>query len=265
VDEFDFRGDRDIDDLGADGAAALARPAALNNSYTVSFKGTLYVPGVLHVLHNCTKDLKLQLTEWRWFTERLACLARLVGRPWSRDRLLATCFRDAPHKHSAHLFSVGHHSVYEERWAETLKVIDEFKILGPPLRAAWNLRAFTFGQGNADRDQHVNIVICDEAILDPVFWGYLEMVGTVGQVVESCVAWAESCPCHHQSGSFAPVLPGPIFGHCHEPCSWKFRTLGLHRLAARRVSERSRVRLLSGILLTSIRGPALSRSPDLQE
>ena len=217
--------------LGDEGAAALARPADVGNPYIVSFKGTLYVPGVLRVLHNCTRDLKLQLTEWKWFTERISCLARLVGRQWSRDRLLATCFRDAPHKYHAHLYSAGHHFVYEEQWAETLKVIDEFKILGPSLRGAWDLVAFTFGHGNADRDQHVNIATCDEAIRDPVFWGYLEMVGAVGQIVQSCMAWAETCPCHHQPGWFAPVSPGPNFGHCLRPCAWRFRLLiGVGRL-----------------------------------
>lgn len=119
--DFDFTSDRTVDDLAGDAVAGVVSPAD-GTDFQVSFNGVLYIPGVLHVLHNATKDLQHMLTHWPWFCERLANVARLVGRPWSRARLLKTCFSTAPHSYQVHLYEHTHHLVYEERWADTSKV-----------------------------------------------------------------------------------------------------------------------------------------------
>ena len=150
------------------------------------------------------QDLRLHLDRWKWFTDRLSVIARLVGKNWSRQRLLATCFTGFPHCHHTHLYYGTHHFVYEERWGETLKIVEEILVLGPSLRAAWSAHAFTFGdaaQGAADdRLESVNVRLCDEAIRDRMFWGYLRMIRSVARSIEACMAWVEACPCHHRAG-----------------------------------------------------------------
>ena len=57
---------------------------------------SLSVLGILHVVHNAVKELHNAMSHWATFTEDLKLLCDLCRRPWSKDRLLQTCFADPP-------------------------------------------------------------------------------------------------------------------------------------------------------------------------
>ena len=70
-------------------------------TYDVDFSSGLMVAGNLHILHNCTDALKKSLMYWDTFIGGLRMVARMLAKPWSRERLLATCFNEPPHEQHA--------------------------------------------------------------------------------------------------------------------------------------------------------------------
>ena len=63
----------------------------------ISVQGSVYVPGVLHILHNLTCDLRTSMVSWAWFVDKCVVIGKLVSRPWWRQRMEETCFADPPH------------------------------------------------------------------------------------------------------------------------------------------------------------------------
>ena len=58
----------------------------------LDLSGTIYVPGLLHICHNCVKDLGVVLSSlWEAFVGELRHVCRLLSRKRSNERLLATC------------------------------------------------------------------------------------------------------------------------------------------------------------------------------
>lgn len=143
--------------------------------YGVSWRHCLFIPGVMHVVHNATEDFKNSLREWGWFVPLLRHVCRLLHKP---ERLLATVFNRAPHNANAHRFASFESTVYEGRWGEVLAACSELLPLKEPLRAAWDLRVYCFGQDpGPDHDQGgddygVKLGIANEAILS-VFFGVI--------------------------------------------------------------------------------------------
>ena len=76
----------------------------------------------------------------------LTHLTRLVSRPWSKARLLATCFSAAPHCYFAEEVRRFHNHVYEARWGETLAAIHNLLPLRRCLQAAWDIGKFCFNK-----------------------------------------------------------------------------------------------------------------------
>ena len=58
----------------------------------LDLSGTIYVPGLLHICHNCVKDLGVVLSSlWEAFVGELRHVCRLLSRKRSNARFLATC------------------------------------------------------------------------------------------------------------------------------------------------------------------------------
>jgi hypothetical protein len=173
-----------------------------DDPFALDWTPSIFVPGALHVLHNCTKDLKDSLVHWPNFIVSLRHLSKFLARPWSRARLVTTCFSSAPHHHFAHLYSSFGSVVYEGRWGEALKAAADVLPLQRSLRAAWSLARFNFnghGQQRADDEESeegVKITIVCEAIASDMFWAYLHMINIVGQAILECMHWCEGCCCH---------------------------------------------------------------------
>jgi hypothetical protein len=77
---------------------------------------SIYVPGLLHIVHNCVKDLSLPLVMWDDFVKQLRHVARLLCKRRSRQRLMETCFSTPPHSFFRNQFAHFNADVYEGRW-----------------------------------------------------------------------------------------------------------------------------------------------------
>jgi hypothetical protein len=186
-------------DFQAEGKVPLAEAARPADPYRVSWRHSLFVPGVLHIMHNCTEDFSNSMPGWDGFIVQLRNVARMLHKP---QRLLATCFSRPPHAAKAHRFQSFPHTVYEGRWGDALRTTRDLLSLMADLRSAWDLRLYNFGRddvqdnGRQDDKHGVKLTIVDEAIRSSYFWGYCSVVDIVGDALLQCMAWAEGCACH---------------------------------------------------------------------
>lgn len=183
---------------GADGVEA---------AYRVDCSGSILVPGVLHIMHNATSDMERGLSYWSTFVGQLRHVARMLAKRWSRDRLVATCFSRPPHSDHASAFNGFSATVYEGRWGEALRAVSDLAPLQRALQRGWDLQRFNFGnhqhaprEGDEEGQFGVKLTSVNEAIDSNLFWGYLNMIDVVGQVIMECMAWCEGCSCHDSAG-----------------------------------------------------------------
>lgn len=149
VQEFDF-GDGDAPvELPAASAAGpagdefIAHDAA--QDLVVDTTGWMPVPGLYHAVHNSVAELAQSMKFYSPFCKQLKAVCDLARRKFSRQRLLETCFSEAPASYSRHLFEGFSSAVYEGRWGT---VADAVTAVGP-LRVAfqhWNVSLFNRGK-----------------------------------------------------------------------------------------------------------------------
>ena len=130
----------------AEGAEEVARdefrPA---DPFTVDWRPQIFVPGTLHVLHNITNVLRKALRGWKDWIVQLRNLSRFLARPWSRDRLVSTCYSAGPHDRHAKAFDGFSSTVYEGRWGEALEAVKDLLPLRSILQDGWSLRRYLYG------------------------------------------------------------------------------------------------------------------------
>lgn len=197
-----------------------------DDSYRVDLRGSVYIAGVLHVLHNCTERLTETMEWWETFVQWLTQVANLLGRDWSRARLLATCFSEWPHRAWQDSFRSFTGHVYEGRWGSVLYCVRQLLPLKLPLVAAWDARKFSFGEQLRDEgegNQSVRLRVVDQAIQSKLFWGYLEMVDVLGSALRRAGAWAESCPCHWDDKALSAQSYLPRARAFEDGLVWGFR------------------------------------------
>jgi len=68
------------------------------NGYLMDCRASVFVAGVLHVIHNITKDFKKVTKHFPEHLLDLTHVCRLISRKHSKDRLVAQCFKDPPHR-----------------------------------------------------------------------------------------------------------------------------------------------------------------------
>lgn len=191
-DEFEFE---------EDGAQEKASKHGDAQGLLVDCTGSIFIAGILHIVQNCTADLSKVLAYWPNFLPGLTHICRLLSRPWSRSRLLHTCFGKPPQSAYKRSFSSFNQSVYQGRWSSVVAAIHALLPLQEPLRQAWSLSDFTFGQesGAKQRDdgEHcLRLEIADAAIRDDIWWAYAQMLAHVADALAGLAGWSEGCPCH---------------------------------------------------------------------
>ena len=187
------------------------------DSFAIDNTKAIFIAGILHCVHNCTKDFgKGFLEYYDVFVERLTHVCRLMSRRWSKQRLLATCFSTLPQSTYYGEFAKFNWVVYPGRWGSILRAIVAILPLKVPLRFAWSYPAYNFnapamnrdgdgGGGNDEEDERaqnaVKAGIANDAIVSNLFWAYLQMLSLVGAVLLHVSSWAEGCACHREAFS----------------------------------------------------------------
>ena len=172
---------------------------------------TVQVPGVLHILHNATKDLKKVLSHWKQWMQDLQGLARLLREPY-KSRFLATCVQGEARKQRLQAVNPN---VYEERWGTVLFAVFTLVELEDDIRSSWSLSNFTFhnkaqalrpeeaqsGEAagvaeDAEAEERLHIHSVNSTINSEYFWAYTKCIDMLGIVLHQLETFVESCPCH---------------------------------------------------------------------
>ena len=165
------------------------------------------VPGILHIVHNATRDLAYSMVGWTDYLQKLVLVTNMLSKPFWRQRLLQTCCQGEHAVHAAALtaYALGDAHVNESRWASVSDGILVLLDIEVPLRACWNADAFGLGTGTAAPMQQqegygqLDVHTIDGALSDGFFWGYCKMAGAIAETLLHLMHWAESCPCHHNT------------------------------------------------------------------
>jgi hypothetical protein len=172
-----------------------------DDAYIVDCRPSIYVPGLLHIIHNCTKDFGMVLTHWQQFEEQLRHVARLLSKKHSKTRLLRSCFVDGPQRFFVKDILAFNFPVYSGRWGTAMAAVTALLPLQRPLQHAWSLARYSAGGGQEEgnNDHSVKAEIADAGISSPMFWGYMTMIDRVAEFMLALSSWAEGCACHHEA------------------------------------------------------------------
>ena len=174
---------------------------------SVDMGNSLMVPGFLHILRNCFSGLRDCLDSFAEVVDKLQDVARLVGRPESKQRLLNACFSDELGQALSEDIKEFSSFVYDKRWGTVSHCILSILKCEPALRRQWSLERYLNSPGANRVDERdmaaatetqdtVRLTVADEAICSPVWWQYLHMMKTFATLQITLTKWAEGCPCH---------------------------------------------------------------------
>ena len=174
--------------------------APLHREPFVSCEGSVSIPGVLHILHNCFLSLGGAMQEFSPTVGLLKEVATLLSQPESKERLLNTCFTGPLGEALAADVKAFSGQVYEERWGTVSDCILQLLPCENSLRHAWNMDSFLMSSRaegeQGQRPGTVSVEKANEAITSHVFWAYLEMLSLFATLQSRLISWVEGCPCH---------------------------------------------------------------------
>ena len=155
------------------------------------------MPGLLHIVNNCLKELASQLQYFETFYSQLQKVEGL----WKAGRLarfIHFCVKPhAPPEIAALFLKRKLGSLYLGRWNEICRFCLRLKEVLPWLRALWNEKAFQSGSNVKETDAASFQPSELTAVLnDPFFMAYFDMVLGLSSTIEQLGCWCESCPCH---------------------------------------------------------------------
>ena len=181
---------------------------------SLDFRPQLFVPGMLHLTHNMTRNLETALTHWDTFVGQLSHVCRLLAQPWSCRRFLRTCLDTPPWTARQPEFEAFHSVVYSGRWGTTMSALQNLVPLLDVLRKVWNIEKFgrvvASGQdaqgGEASRVMSVEVI--EQALTSNLFYAYARTMAGVAEALEHMQRRCESCPCpHHPTDSAKATCP----------------------------------------------------------
>ena len=184
-----------LPDQGDDGAWLDADDNILDLTHSVA------IPGMLHVVHNSTKDLEKSMRTYKQTVYRMQHVCNMVRRKATKERLVATCFSEGPAaclKRDIEKFN-GH--VHKERWGTIADCALKMLRIERALCNGWSLEAYGRARrgieiAGGDEAWQSEVEVVDEAINDPLFWDALRVLTLLAKLVIESIVWSESCSCH---------------------------------------------------------------------
>lgn len=163
---------------------------------TISCQGSVAVPGLLRILHNCFLALGNVMQHFSEAITHLKEVAKLLSHPETKERLLSTCFIGPLGEALFEDLKNFSGQVYEERWGTVADCVLQLVRCESSLRHAWDKDKYMMSSDSAMKPGMVAVNVVDEAVKSPMFWAYLQMLATFAAMQSRMVAWCESCPCH---------------------------------------------------------------------
>ena len=177
------------------------------------FPQALLAPGILHIIHNMTKEIDSSLPFFKPWLQGFKAVARMLHADHLRRRFVATCVRGTPFAWLADSFEKGVAKPAEWRWGTITAIVPHILSLRNALQATWS--PGLFGQredenreSEADRgEEGFNLDAVTEAVNSKKWWLQTEVVSQLNQFADEFSSWAEGCECHawlRASNSAAP-------------------------------------------------------------
>ena len=197
---------------------AAARPKVNEHVPALELGTSLYMPGLLHIISNATKNLRQSMRDMDYFLKGLALVAQLLGKQHYRERYVNTCLNCLPGPEKQlymdklqEVKMAGVH-VYENRWGTVVDAVFKVRDIAWILRETWSPEKFGFGVKQPQHAEgHDPSVFSTESvdfyIQASYWWAYLRMVALLANTLDHAEHWAESCPCHasHPPGFQCPL------------------------------------------------------------
>ena len=168
-------------------------------AYATDCRRSIYVPGLLHIIHNATADLQSVLAHWPAYVRQLKAVAKMLSKRKYRDRLIETCFRDEPQSAYVHDIEQYCHSVHDGRWGTVFAAVAGLVPLEAPLRYAWSSERYRLRSRLDKTDEGpetAQVQLVDSALSSNFFGAYTHMLDSIGESMLSLVIWCEACSCH---------------------------------------------------------------------
>ena len=174
---------------------------------TADVTTSLEVDDILHCIHNATKGLSSAMTHFSQIVSQCKHVADIVRKKDSKDRLIETCFARGVARGFVPELREFKSYVHEERCGTVSDVVTHLLGIQSALRYGWDLAAYQLTKAAAEQDAAVanpeeedgygvRVHSVNAAIQSDFFWAYLQGVRLLACALETCLAWAEPCPCH---------------------------------------------------------------------
>ena len=169
--------------------------AALRRAASVDLSGAVGIPGMLHIVHNSSKDLSAGMTHFDATVLQLQHVSKLLRRRDSRERLLERCFSDPTGRVLQPTLRKFNAKLHTGRWGSLAECVKQMLEVETVLRWGWDLEKYGRHRPDAG-SEGVDIAACSDAISSPFFWSYVHMLKGLADMVSAALTWCESCPCH---------------------------------------------------------------------
>ena len=170
----------------------------------------LAVTGILHQLHNTLRDMCEDLPNFnKWFKEPFHALCYWLRNNENRDLFKGVCLTDALGRQMRSQLDSFHGNLAEWRWAcivdtiEAMILIEELLVhfcSSDKLLQGARSRHPREDAGEQLQLGHGSTALrkAESFVTSPAHWAYAHMLLEVSGTVTRIMAWAETCPCHHQ-------------------------------------------------------------------
>ena len=121
------------------------------------------IPGMKHICDNLVNDMTKALVHYKWFFTSLTWFDHLLGRPFYRSRLEATCLKDTGYDKALSGWDVR---LSTGRWSVLLLFLAHLLRIEGVLKQFWDSRKFCFDRRGSTRA--VDEETLDEQMLDHI-------------------------------------------------------------------------------------------------
>ena len=189
-----------------DGGIAGDAPFVEGGEVRIDATHILYLPGLLHVLSNASKDLLLMTVSFADVYAHMEAITLWLNDKQTREHFVATCLANPPHSRLKPLFESFPHTLIGWRWQAVWETSQALLNLKDALCCSWSAERMSgrFRDGDVAaagvplqyNGHGVRLRKATDAVRSQYMWSYLEMLVLVGDKVQHMCHWAESCPCH---------------------------------------------------------------------